>query len=53
MTVRLIDPRRANTPFYIGKSSDLKLAPTSPNAGARFYEEDTGQWFIYTGDEWV
>ena len=53
MTVGLIDPRRANTPFYIGASTDTKPTPPSPNAGARFYETDSGVWYIYTGTEWV
>ena len=53
MTVGMIDPRRANTPFYIGESSDSKPTPAGPNAGARFYEHDSGVWFINTGTEWV
>jgi len=53
MTVRLIDPRRANTPFYIVSVDDVKPIPTSPNAGARCYVHESGLWFIYTGDEWV
>ena len=56
MAVGMIDPRRANTPFYIGVSTDTKPKPSNPNAGPRFYEWDTGIWFIYTGGEegkWV
>ena len=53
MTVRMIDPRRANTPYYIGEASDVKPVPTSPSAGSRFYETDSGIWFVYTGTEWV
>ena len=53
MTVQMIDPRRANTPFYVGDSRDVKPIPSSPNAGARFYETDSGNWWIYTGTGWV
>lgn len=53
MTVGMIDPRRANTPFYIGDSSDSKPTVPNPNAGSRFYETDSGLWFIHDGTDWV
>ena len=53
MTVRMVDPRRANVPFYLGLSTDKKPTTPVPNADSRFYETDTGQWFIYTGEDWV
>ena len=53
MTVRMVDPRRANVPFYLGLASDKKPTVPAPNADSRFYETDTGRWFIYTGEEWV
>ena len=56
MAVRMVDPRKANTPFYVGESSDTKPTVTAPSAGSRFYETDTGRWFIQTGvtgDDWV
>ena len=54
MTVGMIDPRRANTPYYIGDSSDTKPTVVSPAWGARFYETDTGVWFINDGEgAWI
>lgn len=36
---------------YVGLSSDTK--PTAAKQGTKFYETNTGLWFIYNGSAWV
>jgi len=36
---------------YLGLSTDTK--PTNVSAGSRFYETNTGLWFIFTGATWT
>ena len=51
MAYKMIDPRRANTPYWVGKSTDSK--PLGVSIDSRLYEGDTGIWRSWTGDEWV
>ena len=41
------DPKR-----YYGQSTDVKPTENVP-PGSKYFEEDTGVRFRYTGDEWV
>lgn len=47
MTVVLV----AHPVSYVGLSSDTK--PSAPPAGSKFYELNTGVWWIYDGEKWV
>ena len=49
MTVTLIETKQDR----IGLSSDDKPTLTPKDAGATFYELNTGQAFIWSGTEWV
>lgn len=40
-----------STPRYLGLAADTK--PTSAQAGATFYEHDTGLLYVYNGAAWV